>query len=491
MTNLSQSTAALPQRLSGSATIADGVEALETFLAPRGLDVELALRLGFNASAGFIEIPFFRDGILRNRKYRSIIGKDFRQDGGKQFFWNIDVLKDESLSQDPLIITEGEFDALAAIQSGFPRAMSVPNGAPAKAGTASLSYLEEVEDELRKIPEIILAVDADEPGQNLLEDLVLRLGKARCKWVRYPQGCKDLNDALRQYGPRGVEETLKRAQWIEMDGVYALHDLPQKPPRTPLHIGIKGFEDHLNLRLGDFCVITGIPGHGKTAFASDVLCNMVVNHGLKVAWASFEEEPTTDHRRRLRTWYAGKLEKLLTPTEKVDADSWIGRNFLFVVPKEDDDVTMEWMLEKFAAAVLRHGARIVVVDPWNEMDHLRDKNETMTEYTGRCIKEFKRFARKYGVFVMVVAHPAKMHRNKDGDLPVPSLYDISDSAHWYNKPDLGIIVHRGADGDIVRIAKSKHHGEIGKPGDVGVLFELSTGRYAVKGQGPIYNREGY
>ena len=34
-----------------------------------------------------------------------------------------------TLSNDPLIITEGELDALSAIQAGFPRAISVPDGA--------------------------------------------------------------------------------------------------------------------------------------------------------------------------------------------------------------------------------------------------------------------------------------------------------------------------------------------------------------------------
>lgn len=476
-----------PQReLCTTAITADGMAALENFLTERGLDVEVAAKLGWTASNGFIEIPYPRDGSVRNRKYRSIIGKEFRQDGGKQFFWNIDVLKDESLKHIPLLITEGEFDALAAIQCGYPRTLSVPNGAPAKEGTATLAYLEEVAEELRQIPEIILAFDDDEPGINLQHDFAMRLGKARCKWLKYPKGCKDLNDALKQYGERGVHETVRRAQWIRVDGMYALKDLAQSPYRMPLQIGIPGFEGHLNMRLGDFWVATGIPGHGKTAFISDVICRMVMNHDLPVAIASFEEEPTTDLRRRFRTWYSGKLEKDMSAPEKADADGWINRHFLFAVPGDEDDVTMEWLLEKFAAAVMRHGVKIVVVDPWNEMDHLREKNETMTEYTGRCIKHFKRFAKKYGVCVIVIAHPAKMLRNKDGELPVPSLYDISDSAHWYNKPDVGIVVHRGAEGDIVRIAKSKHHGEIGRPGDVGVFFDLATGRYTAKGQGPVY-----
>lgn len=492
MTNAYPSQGPVPMTPSGIATTAAGQEALENFLTARGLDVEVAVKLGWTASGGFIEIPYFRDGSVRNRKYRSVVGKEFRQDGGKQFFWNIDVLKDESLKDQPLIITEGEFDALAAIQAGYPRTMSVPNGAPANAGVATLGYLLEVEDQLRKIPQIILAFDDDEPGINLQKDFIARLGKARCKWLKYPRkrhevtNHKDLNEALLEYGARGVQETIRNAQWVGIPGLSLMSDIPQATIRQPYPIGIPGFEKHFNIRLGDFCVVTGIPGHGKTAFVSDVICRMAAQYGFVTAIASFEEEPTTDLRRRLRTWYTQKLEKNMTEDEKKLADNWINSRFVFAVPADDDNISLEWVIEKAAGAAVRYGAKIILIDPWNELDHLREKDETITEYTGRCIKELKRFAKKYEVFLIVVAHPAKMERNKDGEYPMPTLYNISDSAHWYNKPDVGIVVHRGASGDVVRIAKSKHHTEIGIPETVPVFFELSTGRYTAKGQGPVY-----
>ena len=479
MTNVSASNV-LPLSPSGTATIADGQGALESFLLPRGLCVETAVRYGFSASGGRIETPYIRDGQKVYSKYRGIEKKTFSCDAGhRPFVWNIDVLKDTTLENEALIITEGELDALAAIQSGFPRVISVPNGAPSQKGVAVPEYLDEIESSLRQVTEIILATDSDEPGQNLMHDLSLRLGKARCKWVKYPRGCKDLNDALRLFDIPGVQETIRRAQWIAVNGIYRMEELPPHAYKRPLSIGIPGFENHFNIRLGDFSVVTGIPGHGKTAFVNDVMCRMVVNHGFKIAVASFEQEPQTDHLRALHTWHAGKLQKDMSPEEREKADKWINGNFIFIVPGDDDDVTLEWTLERAATAVIRHGAKMVIIDPWNEMDHARPQGMSLTEYTGFAIKQFKKFAKKYGVHVLVVAHPAKMHREKDGEYPVPTLYDISDSAHWYNKVDAGIVVYRGEDGDFVRIAKSKYHGEIGKPGTVDVKFSLETGRYIV------------
>jgi twinkle protein len=54
----------------------------------------------------------------------------------------------------------------------------------------------------------------------------------------------------------------------------------------------------------------------------------------------------------------------------------------------------------------------------------------------------RQFARHHGIHLWVVAHPAKLYREKDGTYPVPTLYDISGSAHWRNKADNGLCVWR-------------------------------------------------
>lgn len=104
---------------------------------------------------------------------------------------------------------------------------------------------------------------------------------------------------------------------------------------------------------------------------------------------------------------------------------------------------------------------------------------TLTEYTGFAIKQFRRLAKKHLVHVIVAAHPVKQRKLDSGDYGIPSLYDISDSSHWYNRADIGLIVHRDKNGTLIRIAKSRHHDEIGTPGDVPVNFCRETGRYEI------------
>ena len=126
---------------------------------------------------------------------------------------------------------------------------------------------------------------------------------------------------------------------------------------------------------------------------------------------------------------------LVTDAQLEEADRWIDEHFVFIVPSDDDFTNLAWVLDKAAAAVIRYGARMVVIDPWNELDHDRPHDMSLTEYTGRAIKEFKRLAKALDVHVMVVAHPTKLPAGEK-----PGLYSISDSAHWANKPDAGIVI---------------------------------------------------
>jgi twinkle protein len=459
-------------------------------LEARGLDVELLVKHGVDASARHgsecIVIPFLEGGKVVNHKHRGFgEAKVFSQDtGGRQVFWNVDVISDPSLADRPLIITEGELDALAAIQCGFARTVSVPNGAPplevGEKDSARYQYLDNAPQALRDVREIIIAADGDAPGANLLHDLSLRLHRARCKWVKYPKDCKDLNDALRIYGPKGVTETIARAQWVRVDGVYRMSELPPLPDSTPYSIGLPVLDMRYRMRLGDFVVVTGIPNHGKSTWINELCCQMAMRHKWGAVFASFEQRPQSDHRRNLRTWFNRRLVKEQTLDQIKAADEWIERFFSFIVPSEDDDVTLDWTLEKCSAAIIRHNSKIVVIDPWNEMDHVRPPDMSLTEYTGFAIKEFRRLAKKHHVHVIVAAHPVKQKKLDNGEFAMPTLYDISDSAHWYNKCEVGMIVHRTSrDGTTIRVAKSRDHLEIGEPGDVPVMFNRETGRYEI------------
>lgn len=462
------------------------------WIESRGIDPELAVRLGLesfatNNGGEVLVFPFYSGDQIVNRKYRDLAQKQFRQDANAtKCLWNYNALVDPSLADQPLIITEGEIDAMTAIQCGYQRTVSVPDGAPSESVTdeqsRKYSYLDHAKGALKdKNLEIILATDDDQPGRALLNDLSIRLGKARCKWVQYPKGCKDLNETLLKYGDRGVHEVFKRAKWCRVDGVYRMSDLPPYPNREQYGTGFEWLNPHYRIRMGDFAVVTGRPGDGKSTFVNDLLCRLVERYGWTVAVASFEQHPQADHRRFLREWYCraplddGRGRELVSPERIAEADKWIDDHFVFIVPDDEDLANLTWALDKCAAAVIRYGARVVVIDPWNELDHDKPNDMSLTEYTGKAIKEFKRLARRMDVHLIVVAHPTKMGAGEK-----PGLYNISDSAHWANKADVGIVIYkevRESDVAEITVAKSRYHDQIGKPGTNWMRYEPLQRRF--------------
>ncbi len=460
------------------------------FLTNRGLDVETLESFGLHSEQRhgdeWLAIPYMLNGVAVNHKYRKLSDKQFEQDkGGKKIFWNQDAITNPDFQDMPLIITEGEFDAMAAIQCGFLRAVSVPDGAPSEEigdkESAKYSYIEEQLGIMSGVREIILAVDNDKAGVNLLNDLALRLDKVRCKYIRFPkrkgsdERCKDLNEVLMTYGLVGVSETINRATWMQVDGVYAMGDLPPAVEAQGYRNGMGGLDDNYILRRGDFCVVTGIPGHGKSTFLNDLACTMALKYGWRTAFASFEQSPQTDHKRNLQNWFyaATGIGK------SSEADKWINENFRFIVPSDDDTPNLDWVLARCAMAVMQHNCEMIIIDPWNEIDHCKGFNESLTEYTGNAIKKFKRMAKRLNVHLIVAAHPAKM-KKEDGIYVPPSLYDISDSAHWANKADVGISVYRpspSVNRTEIAVLKARYWGINGRVGVSSFSFDSKCRTY--------------
>jgi twinkle protein len=134
-------------------------------------------------------------------------------------------------------------------------------------------------------------------------------------------------------------------------------------------------------------------------------------------------------------------------------------------------------MELFEAAVAQHEADLIVIDPYNEVEHKRGRDETETEYAGRFIRTIKRFCHRTGVPVWLVAHPRKPQT--DGNPRPPTLYDLHGSANFANKADYGLVVHRpDFMTPMIDVAVTKVR--MGLPGRVArstLEFDASRSRY--------------
>ncbi len=463
----------------------------------RGKDGQLVSSM----DGDILAMPFIKDGEIVGHKYRGPKKTFWQQPNGRKQFWNVDVLQDPQLHDGTraLVITEGEMDTLATISAGHPWTISVPDGAPpARDGNGNLilvpkgtddiipdadtkyNYISADWDALSKVKRIILAVDDDEAGRRLADELVRRLDRVRCSFVTYPETCKDLNEVLVQHGPDAVIEVIKNAKPYPVDGVYKLSDFPPEEPIRTYSTGWGQLDEYLKPYAGAFMVVGGFPGHGKSTWTMQFAANMASLHGWNIAVASFEMKIVPYVTDTLMSAYLQGPIGYAAPQNRKRAWDFVERKFTFIAPdrgNNETDYDIDWLLDRMFIAVIREGVRMVLIDPFNEIEHRKRSDESTTEYIGRAIRKLKAFAMQYNVLVCVVVHPTKSSINMDSeDL---SLYSLADSSHWANKADLGVIIGRVGDPKVdlitgIYIKKIRYQPDAGTLGDAFLTFDKSS-----------------
>lgn len=466
------------------------------WLDARGIDPDLAEKFGLHTvlmeGRAVLAVPYVEFGKTLNHKYRQVSEKSFqRMDlGAPLTLLNHDCLLDESLELTPLIIVEGEWDLLTTLTAGKRRVVSVPNGAPTQtsddqelAEGARYAWFWRHEAVLAKVKQVIIAVDNDQAGKALAADLCRLFGPERCLFVEFPDGCKDPNDVAKLFGHTALVELLDAAKPYPVRGLYAVEDFPEQPEYTCWPTGIEQLDQLFKIVLRTFTVVTGYAGQGKTSFLMWLIAGLI-KRGVHVTVASFETEIKPIFHRKLRAAMlsAGEYTKH-DPTELAWADDMIRRNLAIISqsPQGDEDsMSIEDVLELGRASVIRNGTRVLIIDPWNEIDHRRRGDESETDYTGRAIRMIKRFAKQNDVAVWVIAHPSKPINKMGGKAQLPGLYDISGSANWANKADYGIVFQiKSRENWTSTIAVTKVR--MGLPGTMGrvvIQFDPSKSSYA-------------
>lgn len=468
------------------------------FLKDRGISLETANKAGLfgsrrwfkrlNAEADCIAFPYYKDGNIESCKYRSITGKDFTQDaGGAHTFWRID---DIDLAH-PVVIVEGEIDALTLMEIGVPNAISVPSGAPIKVVDGKVSAKEDKRfsfvwdgfDKLAKAPHIVLATDNDPPGHALAEELARRLGKDRCRIAKLPE--KDANEVLQKQGADALRDAILKAEPYPVQGVNSakdfedrLNDLFQKGTGKGFSTGYPMTVDALYTVVpGQMTVVTGYPSMGKSNFVDQIMVNLARSSGWKFALCSFENAPEV-HISRLIEIYTNRRffdgENRISPETFQQALNWVNDHFVFLTNESSEPATIGSIIERAKAAVARMGVRGLLIDPYNYIE--LDRGESETAAISSMLTRVQQFAKNSGVHVWFVAHPAKINR-QGMDLPRPDGMAISGSMAWWAKTDCGVTVHRVKNDTQIAVWKCRYRW-VGQTGETLLKYDKATGTYS-------------
>jgi twinkle protein len=434
-------------------------------LEKRGIDPELAERYGVSSVElsrpsrhEWVCFPHFDGGTTAHWVARVVSDPKpdqwcTQQKGGRRCLWNQDVIHDETLmKQSPLLITEGHLDALALMTVGFRAVTSVPDGSSGTEPTAGdhadllardkYRYLADIRDQLRKWPSVIIATDGDGPGRALFDDLARIVGRSKCRVLDYPADCKDANDVLMKHGSEALVSAVESARWVHIGGIYELDTLPPVHIPPAVSCGITGIDALWRFRPGELSVLCGIPNHGKTILANQIGMALAQNAGWVVAYCS-PEQFWPIHVERLITTWLGSPAKFASDEERERARAFIRGHIVWLARESrEQQMTVAWLCERIVTVAWRYNVKMVIVDPWNQLDHDRDTRQSMGEYSGEMLKQIGLTAQDAGVHVLLVCHPHKPQGAREGKVPMPNGYSIADSAHFVNRPDLGATLYR-------------------------------------------------
>lgn len=407
-----------------------------------------------------------------------------------------------SLQGDQIIFVNHPLDLFSLAAAGFDNAVCVPPRTnPLLPGGGDWSTLGLMEKTLNIMSRFVMALRDDETGKKLEEELARRIGRDRCLRVRWqnfkssdPSMVTSAASVLGQQGPEALREAITKAPAYPVAGIHELHDVEENFEilyefglQPGVSTGWPTLDLHYTVKLGQWTVLTGIPGHGKSSFVDALAINLAQRYGWKFGMFSPESQPIERHYASLMEKAAGRpfnegSHARITVEEKDRLKGWLNEHFKSILPDEDEGTwTVDGILSLARTLVLRHGIRGLVIDPWNELNHTRPPHVNEADYIAMELTKVRRFARTYGVHVWVVVHPNRQEKGADGKYSIITPYMLAGGANWRNKADNILSGFRNllqVDEDIFDIYVQKiRFKEVGRLGRASLRGDALCGRY--------------
>jgi twinkle protein len=498
-----------------------GTEALSWF-ASRKIPESVLRQYGVSSRMAdgnlVVYFPYTVDGRLVNvkRRYGELPKlKSFGQEkNAERSLFGLDQAKGAKT----VVIVEGEMDVLACAAAGW-QAVSPPDGAPGQirdvqghvSGIADVGYkgaafhVPSATALFGDADRIIVATDGDAEGQTLADWLIEQFGPLKCWRVEWPKGTKDANDVLMATGVKGLDEILSHAKAVPLPGVRSLaahreklHKLWHEGFSPGVTTGWPSFDHFYRPTLGHLVIISGYPGHGKTSWTNHFFTNLAMYNDWRIALYSPEMGEEGEVLGKF-VQIAADAPYLPTASERMSLEAmdmsidWVGERFYEVYADGHDEhgfsaLTVPQILERVEPLVVKHGIKVLQIDPWNECESARPKHMTVEEYISSSLTTIRAWGKRHNVITAIVIHPRKPEMTKGMKLEesAPHPYESAGAAHWYNKADIFLTVHRMKWGEkrgttTVGVAKHRREGISGNIGDCEFSFDRRSERFYCQG----------
>ena len=460
----------------------------------------------------WINFPYYDSDEVINVKSRASKEKKFMQvSGANHIMYKLNDIK----GQKEIIVCEGEIDTFSWEEAGFKNATSVSQGAPNvndQNVEKKLACIYNCFDTFEEAETVYIAVDADANGNRLQKELIRIFGEEKVKIIDYSvyirsngEYCKDANDVLQlENGKEKLKEAFKNAKEIRKEGVFTANDFRNEiindykigqPRGTTTHI--KQIDPIYTHRKGEVNLWTGYNNDGKSLMLRYLLLLKAKYDDWKIGMYVPEDMPLSEFYTDLIEAYQGKTadrvyehcENFMSEEELLQGLDFIDRHFYTVYPEEEK--TIDELLKRFSYMIRKYNLSAIVLDPYNQIEHLIVNNQREDLYISTFMSKLKQFAVKHNVCVHLVAHQVTPKLEKSGKYPKPQRYSIKGGGTFSDKADNVLIIwreNRAEQGDtsVTFISdKIKKRKLTGNTGETNFNFNWKKNRYIFNGSDPL------
>nr|DAJ41537.1 MAG TPA: DNA directed DNA polymerase [Caudoviricetes sp.] len=448
--------------------------AAERALAKRGIGPEVCRRYKITTqknNRNILVFPFYNErGELVTVKYRNANykkgvdkNKEWFEAGTEPILFGMSEARDYTK---PLVITEGQIDALSLAECGVLNAVSVPNGC------ASFTWIAACYDWVMNFPQITVMGDCENGKLTLLDKISKSFPlPVYCVPPESYYGLKDANDILRQYGKDVLLDAFHSAREYILPHICRLADVESVDFSTLPRIqsGIPQLDDALGgFFYGQVVLLTGRRGEGKSTLMGQLMLE-AIDQGNRVL--AYSGELTASHFKNWIDFQAagadgvmnvGSEERpryILKPEVQEKINDWY-RPSAFLYDNEaveGDELTS--ILDTIESAVVRYGIHMVCIDNlMTAMDMSR--GDDFYRAQSAFVQKLKRMAVRYNIVVLLVAHPRKELSGKLDNDSVAGSGDITnrvDTVLIYSRDDT---VKDGISRSTLRLTKNRQNGKL-------------------------------